>query len=81
MTKFNEILSILNSPHSQSGSRISAKLLLIADATGKSFTNDQLSKATGLSVNTICSILAGIHQNDNDYVILENYIDDYLKNK
>lgn len=79
MQKLNEILSILNSQHSKIGSRISAKLLLFKDATGKQLTDEQLSKATGLPVDTIRSILAGIHPGDADYQKLETYINHQTK--
>ena len=79
MEILKEILSILNSEHSQIGSRISAKLLLIADKTGKAPTDEDLGKAVNLDVDVVRSILAGIHENDDDYAKLENYVSCYLK--
>lgn len=75
----NEFFDILESKHSRVSSRIIGKCLLISDHGGKEPTEQEMNKSTGLSIKVIKNILAGIHDNDDDYKTLEDYIDERLK--
>ena len=77
--RVNDFFDILESEHSRISSRISGKCLLISGHGGKEPTEQEMSKATGLSVKVVKNIRAGIHDNDDDYKTLENHIDKCLK--
>lgn len=77
--RVDKFFDILESEHSRISSRIIGKCLLINGHGGEEPTEQEMSKATGLSVKIVKNILAGIHDNDKDYKTLENYIDKRLK--
>ena len=52
---------------------------MISGHGGEELTEQEMSKATGLSVKTVKNILTGIHDNDDDYKVLEDYVDKCLK--
>lgn len=77
--RLNEFFKFLNSEHSRISSRIIGKCLLINGHGGNEPNYPEMNKVTGLSVKIIENILAGIHDNDDDYETLENYVDERLK--
>ena len=79
MNRVDEFFDILNSEHSIISSRIYGKLLLVSGHGGTVPSYREMSIKTGLDVDVIESILAGLDENDTDYTILEKYVDEVLE--